>query len=246
LKERLGTELIPASGRPRVGQEASVAAKLPGGKIAKRDIHFFWIVDGSESMQGEKIQSLNFAIANAIPEMRKIKDRHPHTRVFVRALRFASDVQWVVGNGEPVPLSEFEWHDIKASGKTKMGGALAEVAHKLNELEQKRGHYLAPALILVTDGQPTDDFADGLRRLMEQKFGREATRLAVAIGADADLDALEKFVGDPRAILHAHNSEQLAAMIPIVSTSALEHSSIADRDKPVAAPKVAIAGPVVW
>ena len=44
--------------------------KRPGGEMASRPLHFIWIVDCSGSMMGEKIQSLNYAIRQTIPDMK--------------------------------------------------------------------------------------------------------------------------------------------------------------------------------
>ena len=44
---------------------------LPGGAIATRPLHFIWILDTSGSMMGDKIQSLNFAIHEAIKPIQK-------------------------------------------------------------------------------------------------------------------------------------------------------------------------------
>ena len=44
--------------------------KRPGGELASRPIHFFWIVDCSGSMYGEKIATVNNTIEKCIPEMR--------------------------------------------------------------------------------------------------------------------------------------------------------------------------------
>ena len=38
------------------------ALKRPGGELASRPLHFFWIVDCSGSMYGEKIGTINHAI----------------------------------------------------------------------------------------------------------------------------------------------------------------------------------------
>ena len=43
--------------------------KRPGGEIAKRPLHFFWIVDCSGSMYGEKIQTVNNTIQSTKCEM---------------------------------------------------------------------------------------------------------------------------------------------------------------------------------
>ena len=41
----------------------------PGGELATRPIHFFWVVDCSGSMYGEKIGIVNNTIQECIPEM---------------------------------------------------------------------------------------------------------------------------------------------------------------------------------
>ena len=67
---------------------------IPGGKMAARPLHFFWIADCSGSMAGDKIQSLNTAIRNAIPEMKSVAQSNPHAQVLVRAVKFSSGAQW--------------------------------------------------------------------------------------------------------------------------------------------------------
>lgn len=202
-------------------------AMRPGGDLARRDIHFFFLLDGSGSMAGEKIQSLNYAVASAIPEMRSTADENPQARVLVRALKFADHVEWIVQ--EPTPLSEFQWQDIKAGGETAMGKALEAVAEALERLETEATdrRYLPPAIILVTDGHPTDDFEAGLRRLRAHPFGEAATRLAVAIGGtEAALGPLQDFIGNPRLKpLQAEDSAELVRLIKFASTSAIKHSS---------------------
>ena len=51
---------------------------LLGGSMSGRPLHFIWIADCSGSMSGDKIQSLNTAIREAIPEMRKVALANPH------------------------------------------------------------------------------------------------------------------------------------------------------------------------
>src|SRR5437868_3095831 len=173
-------------------------AERPGGRLGpRRDIHFFWILDGSTSMQGEKIQSLNYAVASAIPEMRKIAAKHPQANVLVRAMRFATQVDWVVAT--PTPVADFQWTDIDAEGETAMGRAVSAICDELDKLDASRRYY-PPALILVTDGHPTDEgngFETSLQRLLAHKLGKVATRLAIAIGSDVGpegMECLRKFI----------------------------------------------------
>jgi uncharacterized protein YegL len=127
---------------------------------------------------------------------------------------------------EPVPIETFRWKDIEADGETAMGEALFLVADELETL-QTSGRFFPPVLILVTDGYPTDGkFDDGLRRLMALPLGRAAVRLAVAIGADADLGRLQDFIGVPDIRpLQAGDADALAQMITFASVSGIQHSS---------------------
>ena len=104
-------------------------SKRPGGELATRPLHFIWIADCSGSMSGEKIQTLNFAIREAIPHMRSVADENPNAEVLVRALKFSNGAQWHIAN--PTSVADFQWADLKADGLTDMGKALLMVAEQL-------------------------------------------------------------------------------------------------------------------
>ncbi|HYG09293.1 MAG TPA: hypothetical protein VD835_04910, partial [Pyrinomonadaceae bacterium] len=85
---------------------------------------------------------------------------------------------------------------------------------------------LPPVLVLISDGQPTDDYASGLKALMAQPWGRKAVRIAIAIGEDADTEVLQKFIGNPELKpLQANNPEALVKYIKWVSTAVLKSAS---------------------
>jgi uncharacterized protein YegL len=197
--------------------------KLPGGALASRPLHFFWLVDCSGSMAGDKIQQLNFAIKEALPEMQKVASENPNAQVLVRALSFANGAQWHVS--QPTPVDAFKWQDLRASGVTDMGKALRMVAEAVS-VEQMPPRGLPPVLVLISDGRPTDDFNAGLKALLEQPWGKRAVRIAIAIGDDADADVLQKFIGHPEIEpLYAHNPTDLVKFIRWASTAVLKAAS---------------------
>ena len=158
----------------------------PGGELATRPLHFIWICDCSGSMAVDgKVQSLNYAIQNAIPDMQKIADGNPNADVLVRAIKFSNGAQWTIS--QPVKVSDFKWQDLIAEGVTDMGKALSMVAEQLKLLSD-RG--LPPVLVLISDGQPTDNFDAGLKDLMSLQWGKKAVRISIAIGEDADTDEI--------------------------------------------------------
>ena len=167
-----------------------------------------------------KIQSLNNAIKEAIPQMQKAADENPNAQVFVRAVKFSDGAQWTIP--QVTPVAEFRWTDLKADGMTDMGKAISMVAEQLR-IPPMSERALPPVLVLVFDGQPTDDYANAVRELLDVPWGRRAVRIAVAIGEDADEDALRLFIANPEfPVLRANNSETLINYIRWASTAVSE------------------------
>lgn len=196
----------------------------PGGELATRPLHFIWIADCSGSMAIDgKIQSLNTAIKEAIPHMQDVADENPNAQVLVRAVRFSDGAQWHVS--QPTDIADFKWEDLDAGGVTAMGKALSIVADQL-KIPPMDERALPPVLVLISDGQPTDDFTGGLQAVMNEPWGRKAVRIAIAIGEDADQEVLKKFIGNPELRpLQANNPESLIKYIRWVSTAVLKSAS---------------------
>ncbi len=197
--------------------------KLPGGPIATRPLHFIFVTDCSGSMMGAKIQSLNHAIREAIPHMQDVAQGNPNAEVLVRALKFSSGAQWHVS--QPTPVDKFQWTDLGVEGMTDMGRALVLVADTLKTPPMPE-RALPPVLVLISDGQPTDDFDGGLRALMAEPWGKKAVRLAIAIGEDADVTVLQKFIGHAELQpLRANTAQDLVKYIRWASTAVLKAAS---------------------
>lgn len=197
----------------------------PGKKgINKRELHFVWLTDCSGSMAVKgKIQSLNNAIRESIPEMEEVAKENPNARLLVRALRFSSGAAWHIP--QPTPVEDFEWKDLSADGVTDLGQALSKLAEQLTVANMPR-RGLPPVLVLVSDGQPTDDFEAGLEELLATPWGDKAVKIAIAIGDDADEEVLQKFIDTPELEpLQANNSEELTRYIKWASTEVVQSAS---------------------
>ena len=197
---------------------------LPGGAISNRPLHFIWLCDcsGSMSING-KIEVLNRAIRESLPEMKRVANDNPNANVLVRAIKFSDSAQWHVPTETPV--NSFNWTDLTAGGLTDMGKALLLLAEQL-KMPPMTDRALPPVLVLISDGQPTDDFDTGLRALMNEPWGKKAVRIAIAVGQDADKDTLEKFINHPELRpLEANNAETLVRYIKWASTAVLKAAS---------------------
>lgn len=214
----------------------------PGGELASRPLHFIWIADCSTSMgTGGKIEALNQAIRDAIPQMRRVADENPNAEVLVRAIRFSSSAAWHVET--PTPIEEFEWQDLTHGGVTDLGKAIELLSKELT-IPPMSERALPPVLILVTDGQPTDDFRKPLEEMMKLPWGIKAVRLAIAIGKGTNTRVLKEFINNPSIEpLEADNAEQLTEYIRWVSTVVLQSASSPASQKEVSASKANVVLP---
>jgi uncharacterized protein YegL len=170
-----------------------------------------------------KIQALNNAIRQTLPLMQEAAADNPNAQVLVRVLRFSDGAQWHIS--QPTPVEDFKWTDLNADGVTDMGKALSLVAEQL-KIPPMTDRALPPVLVMISDGQPTDDFTSGLKGLMEQPWGKKAVRIAIAVGQDADDEVLQKFIGNPELKpLQANNPDALINRIKWVSTAVLKSVS---------------------
>jgi uncharacterized protein YegL len=189
--------------------------------MASRPVHFIWLLDCSYSMQGEKIGQLNYAIREAIPEMRSVAHDNPAAQLLLRTVTFSTTAQW--HHQVPVPVDAFTWQDVQVDGMTNLGEALALVARELQSPPMPQ-RALKP--VLVSDGVPTDDWKAGLKAIDATPWGRKAVRVAIAIGTDADRGVLQEFLANPELQpLDANSPKQLAAAIRWASTAAVKAAS---------------------
>ncbi|WP_326600471.1 vWA domain-containing protein [Streptomyces sp. NBC_01803] len=202
--------------------------------MANRPVHFIWLLDCSYSMQGERIGQLNYAIREAIPEMRSVAHANPAAQLLVRTITFSTTARWL--HKDPVPVDDFAWQDVQVDGVTNLGEALQLVARELQTPPMPQ-RALKPVLALVSDGVPTDDWKIGLKAVDATPWGKKAVRVAIAIGAEADRSVLQEFLGNPELQpLDANSPRQLAAAIRWASTAAVKAAS-----QPVAEPTVVMA-----
>ena len=192
-------------------------SKRPGGKLASRPLHFFWAVDCSSSMSGDKIGAVNHAIQEALPDMRAAAKDNPNAELLIRALQFSTGASWVTPAWTNV--DEFFWTDMDANGVTDLGEAFRLLAAELS-IPPMPERALPPVIVLLSDGLPTDNYEPSLKQLLALPWAKKAVRIAIAIGSEVDEDVLLEFTGNRELILHANNSSTLVKLIKWASTVA--------------------------
>jgi uncharacterized protein YegL len=112
-----------------------------------------------------------------------------------------------------------------ASGPTPMGGAFELVTALLEDQELIPSRAYRPALILLSDGYPTDDWKVGFDVLCNSERGQKASRFAMAIGSDADQSMLNDFVNDNEApVFKAHQARDIHRFFKAITMSVTSRS----------------------
>ena len=176
-------------------------------------------------MRGERIASLNYAIRSAIPELQAVAAENPEVQVMIRVLRFDTVARWHVE--EPCPIAELTWQDLSAGGETAMGAALRLISDALSP-DAMRGRHLPPVIVLASDGYPTDDIEQSMADFFTHEAVAKATRIAIAIGSNTDMETLERFMDAPEGRmkpLKANNAPDLVKSIKWATTAPVKATS---------------------
>lgn len=195
--------------------------------IVKRQMVLFFVIDTSGSMQGTKIGAVNTAIREVLPELKDAGGSDIDLKI--ACLTFSSGCQWMYP--APIASESFQWNEVYADGVTDLGEAFRELSEKLsrNEFLKAPSGSVAPAIFLMSDGEPTDDFESGLAQLKQNNWFKYAIKVAVAIGDDANKDVLAKFTGNIEAVITVHTPEALKKWIRKVSITS---SKIGSKSQP--------------
>lgn len=216
----------------------------PGPALARRPLHFFVLADCSGSMLSDgKMPALNNAVRETLPHLVDVAAENPHAELFLRVIAFSTGAHWHVER--PTPVDRLVWEDLSSGGYTDLGAALSLLRQQLL-VDVMEDRALPPAVLLVSDGMPTDDYLPELDALVAEPWGRSSVRMAVGVGREYDTEVLQRFTG-PGSVtpFTASNPEEIVRAIRWASVHASQTASnaipSAQRFGPVAQERVAAA-----
>lgn len=161
---------------------------------AARPLPIIILADTSGSMGSEgKIDNLNQAISEMLDSF--ANEDNLRAEINVAIITFGGTVG-LHTDFMPASKAKLQWREMSANGGTPMGGAMELAAKVIEDKSVITGRAYLPTVILVSDGQPTDSWQTGLDQLTKQGRAQKADRMALAIGADADVGMLQSFLGN--------------------------------------------------
>lgn len=195
--------------------------------VPRRALHIFYVLDTSGSMSGTPIATLNRAMEETVVALKDVANKNADAQLKIAVMEFNTKARWVTANG-PEDMEDFIWEDLKAMGLTSMGDALKELDEKMSRsgfLESMTGAYM-PIIILMTDGQATDDYKKALEKIRGNKWFKRGTKIAFALGDYADRVMMEEIVGNPEAVIETNDLEAFASMLKLASVTSSMLQSI--------------------
>ncbi len=156
-----------------------------------RRLPIYLVLDCSESMAGEAIQEVSRGVDTMLDTLRS--DPQALETAFISVITFSSYAK------QAVPLTElmdFRAPTLSVRTGTALGSAL-NLVEKCIDREVRRttakqkGDY-KPLVILLTDGDPTDEWEDAARSIKERRQPSIANIYAIGCGPDADTNILHE------------------------------------------------------
>lgn len=177
-------------------------------------------VSGSMATNG-KIDALNEAIHSMIESF--ATEDHSRAEIHVSVIAFGKGSAWV--HQVLLPAAQITWNRVTAAGGTPMGAAFELVEKMIEDHDQIPSRAYRPTVVLVSDGQPTDEWREPLQHMLASDRAAKASRFALAIGDDADPAMLSEFLADPSARVYAaHEARQIKNFFRWVTMSVTQRT----------------------
>lgn len=180
-----------------------------------------------------KIQALN----NAVNEMIKGFKEAQTLETFIKLgiITFGASVSL---HTPLTPISDIEnISPLSASGLTPLGNALKMAKDMIEDKNIFISSDYRPAVVLLSDGEPNDDWEMPLQDFIKDGRSSKCDRLAIAFGADANKDMLKKFIaGCENDLFYAEDAENLYKVFKRVTMSVSKRTKSANKNQTFKAP----------
>ena len=179
------------------------------------------LLDVSGSMGGEKINNLYTATTKMIETFsEQAKNEIPYK---VAIITFGDRVDCHTRYTDAKDLQNLS--GFTASGMTPLGTALRMAKAMIDDKDETKSRWYKPAVILVSDGKPTDSYEEPMRAFINDGRSAKCQRISMGIGNDADYGMLESFASDSTFCFKAESAADIVNTFKLVTMSVTSRSA---------------------
>lgn len=184
------------------------------------------LLDVSGSMSGDKIDNLYEATVKMIETF--VEEGKKEIPFKLAIITFGNSVECHTRYTDVKNLQNLP--RFQASGMTPLGAALRMAKDMIEDRDETKGRWYRPAVVLVSDGQPNDDFRQPMHDFMQSGRSAKCQRIAMAIGNDADEKMLKSFVSDSSFYFKAEDAADITAKFNLVTMSVASRTASKNAD----------------
>jgi len=155
------------------------------GQTVVSDGQTWELVEGGTS----KMQLLNGAVKEMVASF--AAEENTETEFLVSIIVFGDRAAQHL---PPTAAASVKWSDMAADGCTAMGAAFSLVKQLIEDNNVVPSRAYRPTVVLVSDGQPTDDWNRPLESLTNEGRSSKCFFMAMGIGEDPGMQVLERFI----------------------------------------------------
>ena len=159
-----------------------------------QSLTLYWLIDESGSMRMDRMaEALQSALYLGFQKLARPQPGCPLLELTTRTLYFGPAARW----DAPVktPMRDARVAELLPYGQTNIAPALRELTREL-QARSKEHDDLAPIVLLLSDGLPTDDYKQALNEFDAACTDAGADRVSIAIGRLNALEFCREFMGD--------------------------------------------------
>ena len=191
--------------------------KFQGRSTKEKAMPVVLLLDVSGSMSGEKIDRLHDSVEMMVADF--VHQAVKEINVKVAAITFGDQVECLWRYTDVKDLEGKGVPHFNASGSTPLGRALCMAKDMIEDKDETKGYWYKPAIILVSDGYPNDDYERPMADFINNGRSAKAQRIAMGIGVDYDRDMLRGFVSSDEFLFQAENASDIAAKFKLITMS---------------------------
>lgn len=174
------------------------------------------LLDRSGSMSGEKISTLNSAVNDMIQSFKTAGQGEVEINLGIISF----------GDGgasydlQLQPVAGISNMSLQANGGTPMGMALRMAKDLIEDKEIIPSKGYRPAVVLVSDGEPNDDWEQPMNNFIGDGRSSKCERFAMAIGTSQEDPVLNKFLsGTENKVFLASDASKIRDFFKFVTMS---------------------------